>query len=177
VFLLASDNPTTYELGLPRRARKALWSGRRAGEVFALIDSGNLRARGPVLPRRVRKALCPRMSYGSRRRVVDVPDPKVTYNPRIHRIDLPRKVRKARMARRRAGEMLAVPITYAAWVGILALSGWVLVAVGWWLLARLWRREVFVPQNAEVTALTFLIASASGWATIAAGTSKETDAG
>mgnify|MGYP006866709709 CR=1 FL=1 len=43
-------------------------------------------------------------------------------------------------------------LTCLAWAAITVGAGWVLVAVGWWLLARLWFTHVFVPWLVTATA-------------------------
>jgi len=48
-------------------------------------------------------------------------------------------------------------LTSLAWAALAAATGWVLVAFGWWLLARLWLRELLVPQAVEATARMTLL--------------------
>ncbi|MCL6580005.1 MAG: hypothetical protein K6U08_00080 [Firmicutes bacterium] len=48
-------------------------------------------------------------------------------------------------------------LTSLAWAALATATGWVLVALGWWLLARLWLRELLVPQAVEATARMTLL--------------------
>lgn len=56
----------------------------------------------------------------------------------------------------------ALALTAAAWTVLAAAAAWVIGAVGWVLLARLWHQELFVPRAARATAST--LALVAGWA-------------
>ncbi|HHP50500.1 MAG TPA: hypothetical protein ENM97_01105 [Moorella mulderi] len=50
-------------------------------------------------------------------------------------------------------------LTLGAW-GILVIALlWILAAVGWYLLARLWVRELFVPEAVSITVFAILLAT------------------
>lgn len=48
-------------------------------------------------------------------------------------------------------------LTSLIWTVLMLLVGWVLAAIGWYFLALLWRRELFVPYNVKVTAIAAVI--------------------
>ncbi|WP_338835934.1 hypothetical protein [Neomoorella thermoacetica] len=57
-----------------------------------------------------------------------------------------------------------VVATSLAWAALAGAAAWVAAAVGWVLLARLWRQELFVPDAARATASTLALVVA--WALV-----------
>lgn len=53
-------------------------------------------------------------------------------------------------------------LTSIAWSVLLFLIGWVLAAIGWYLLASLWHHELFVPESVESTAVAVILVTLWG---------------
>ncbi|ABO50122.1 hypothetical protein Dred_1594 [Desulforamulus reducens MI-1] len=47
-------------------------------------------------------------------------------------------------------------LTFLAWAAFISLAGWVWVALGWWLLGKLWWHELVVPHSVLATVRTML---------------------
>lgn len=48
-------------------------------------------------------------------------------------------------------QTLAIALTSLAWTILIALSGWVIIATGWWLLFTLWHKQLALPNNIRET--------------------------
>jgi poly-beta-1,6-N-acetyl-D-glucosamine biosynthesis protein PgaD len=62
----------------------------------------------------------------------------------------------------RGRKVIELPATALVWAVFVALAGWVVVATGWYVLARLWLRELFVSEAVASTARAALAITA--WA-------------
>jgi len=46
---------------------------------------------------------------------------------------------------------MGVIMTYTAWILLVLVFGWVLVALSWWLLRNFWFKELIIPYSVHVT--------------------------